>query len=299
MTITPELIGLILSGIGGAFLFFGVFWGLVRGLKKSLFRGIWLIALALIIFFLTPTISRALCNLDLSFLGVKVENATPSLFGAIRESILGVEGIADIADKNPSLIPMIEQLIILVINLIVFPISFWIAKIVTYPIWAIISAIVFRKKKTVVNGKKMRVKTKKYRLVGMLVGAVSSVMVMVVTLMPLSGTINLIKKIDSMEYSNSKDGEGLVTAVAGEEVMEYVDTSLLLYTPSPKASSSSFCACLLASLNDLPEVTKFLILAYLRCVSTFTLMVVLSCKSTRALNVNVPFERAPLTSLKK
>ena len=223
MTITPELIGLILSGIGGAFLFFGVFWGLVRGLKKSLFRGIWLIALALIIFFLTPTISRALCNLDLSFLGVKVGDATPSVFGIISDSILGVDGLADIADKNPSLIPLIEQLIILVINLFVFPISFWIAKIVTYPIWAIISAIVFRKKKTIVNGKKMRVKTKKYRLVGMLVGAVSGVMVMVVTLMPLSGTINLIQKIDAMEYSNSKEGEGLITAVAGEEVMEYVD----------------------------------------------------------------------------
>lgn len=224
---TPELIGLIVTGIGGLFLFFGLFWGLIRGLKKSLFRGLWLFALALIMFFVTPSISRALCNMDISFLNIKVGDVTAtSVFGAIKEAILSVQDIADIADKNPSLIPMIEQLIILVINLIVFPISYWLAKIVTYPIWAIISAIIFKKKKTVVNGKKMRVKVKKHRLSGMLLGAVASVMVLVVTLMPISGTINLVQKIDDLEYTSveeDNEGKGLITSVAGEEVMQYVD----------------------------------------------------------------------------
>ena len=39
---TPSMVGLIFSIIGALFLIVGIIWGLIRGLKKSLFRGLWI-----------------------------------------------------------------------------------------------------------------------------------------------------------------------------------------------------------------------------------------------------------------
>lgn len=221
---TPSMVGLIITLVGALFLIFGILWGLIRGLKKSLFRGLWIFGLALIVFFVTPAISNALCNMDLSFLNIVIEGeSVKSVFEAIKTILLKQESIADIINGNPSLLPLMEQVIVLAINVIVYPVFFWVAKIVTYPIWAIISAIVFKKRKTVVNGKHMLVKAKKHRIAGMALGLVSGIMVMVVTLMPVVGTINLAKKIDSLEYTASENGEGIITANVGAETMEYVD----------------------------------------------------------------------------
>lgn len=223
---TPELIGLIVSIIGALFLFFGVIWGLIRGFKKSLFRGLWLFAIALIMFFVTPAISNAICGREISFLDIEVDGQhTKVIFEAIKLFLLKQEEIADLINNNPSLLPLLENLIVMAVNTVVFPIVFWIAKIITYPIWAIISAIVFkRKQKTVVNGKKLIVKYKKHRLSGMAIGLVAGAMVLVITFMPISGTINLLYKIDDLEYSKSENGEGIVTSMLGEETMGYIDS---------------------------------------------------------------------------
>lgn len=219
------MIWLIVTGVGALFLIIGIFWGLIRGLKKSLFRGLWIFGLALVMYFVTPAISNALCNMDLSFLNIVIEGeSVATIFEALKTILMKQESIAELINENPSLLPLLEQVIVLLVNVIVFPIVFWIAKIVTYPIWAIISAVVFKKKqKTVINGKHMIVKAKKHRLTGALLGLVTGIMVMVVTLMPVVGTIDLVKNVDELEYSAGENGEGIVTSMVGAETMEYVD----------------------------------------------------------------------------
>lgn len=223
---TPATISLIVSCVGAAFLLFGVFWGMIRGFKKSLFRGLWLLGLALIVFFLTPVISRALCNMDISGLNIKIDGETVnSVYGILEILLLSQEEIADFMVGNPSLLPLIQQVIVLFINVFVFPIAYWVAKIITYPIWAILAMIfIKRKQRAQMNGKKVVYKAKKYRWAGMGIGLVSGILVMVVTMMPISGTINLLKDIDTLEYSGSENGEGVVTSVLGEEAMEYMDS---------------------------------------------------------------------------
>ncbi len=222
---TPQTITLILLAIALLFLVIGMFWGIVRGFKKSLFRGIWLFVLALIMFFLTPTISKAICNLNIEFLNLSIQGEpVTSIYDAINTLVMSQEKVADMVESNPDLIPLIEELIVLFINTFMFPILFWLAKIVTYPIWAIISAIVFKKKKIKVDGKKKVVKTKKYRFAGLLIGAVSGVMILAVTFMPINGTVKLIKEVDEIEYSGGENGEGIITTMLGKENMEYIDS---------------------------------------------------------------------------
>lgn len=223
---TPSMVGLIFSIIGALFLIVGILWGLIRGLKKSLFRGLWIFGVALLTYFLTPVISNALCNIDISaFASITIEGEeVTTVFETIRNILLKQEQIVEIINENPSLLPLLQQVVVLIINVFVFPILFWATKIVTYPIWAIISAIVFKKKqKTVINGKHMLVKAKKHRLAGMALGLVAGIMVMVVTLMPVIGTINLIKKVDAVEYSASETGEGIISSNVDPEIMEFVD----------------------------------------------------------------------------
>lgn len=221
---TPQTINLICLGIGLAFLVFGMFWGIIRGFKKSLFRGLWLFAIALIMFFLTPTISKALCNMNLGFINISIQGQKcTSIYDTIYTLVMSQQNIADLISNNPSLLPLVEELIVLLINTFMFPILFWLAKIVTYPIWAIISAIVFKKKKIKVDGKKKVVKTKKYRFAGLIIGAVSGVMALAITLMPVNGTINLIREVDAIEYSAGEDGNGIVTTMFGKNNMEYID----------------------------------------------------------------------------
>lgn len=210
-------------GILGAFLLFGMFWGLVRGFKKSLFRGLWLVGLALITFFLTPVICKVLINANISFLHINVNGVEfTSLYDGLQALIMDNEQIKDVITNNPNLLPLITQLVIMIVSTFLFPILFWLTKIVTWPIWAIIAAIVFKRKKKVVDGKKVKVKVKKHRFYGLLVGSVAAVMVCAITLMPINGTMSLVLEVDALEYYDSQNGEGIVTAMAGEEVMNYL-----------------------------------------------------------------------------
>ena len=219
-----EIIGYAGIGILCAFLIFGMFWGMVRGFKKSLFRGIWLVVIAMIMFFLTPTISSALFNINLDFLGLVINGEkVHTIYETAYNLLTSQEQIADVIENNPEIIPLIEELIVLFLNTIMFPILFWITKIVTWPIWAIISVIIFKRKKIMVAGKKKVMKTKKYRFLGAMVGAFAGVIVMTITMMPVNGTIKLIQEVDAIEYHASENGEGIITSMLGAENMQYID----------------------------------------------------------------------------
>lgn len=225
---TIETISLIISSVGLAFLLFGMFWGIVRGFKKSLFRGIWLVSLAIIVFLLTPTISAFIYNFNLSFLNLNIggEQVT-SVFGMLNTYVSSVPQVAEFVEEYPQMIALIEQLLILAINVFIFTLSFWILKMLTWPIWAIVSAVVFKKKKIISDGKRIILRPKKYKFFGMLLGAVLGVFVLSMTLMPITGTINFARELDSQEFYGSESG--VVTTLVGEDAMEYVDT---LYSDS-------------------------------------------------------------------
>lgn len=226
MGFTPELIGSILTGIGLFFIIVGVLWGLIRGLKKTAFRGVWLLVTAVILLFLTPVIAKSLYTMDLSFTNLHIagEKLT-SLNQLINTLIANNQTVADFVAANPSLLGLLPALAFSIVNVILFVVLFWFTKIVLWPIWAIFAKIFFKKKDKDGNPKKRR------RGLGALVGAFIGLMIGAITMLPVLGVMNTATSIEK-ESGRYNNGVGVVAEFGSSTAVNFLnsyDNSILKY----------------------------------------------------------------------
>ena len=177
------------------FILVGMFWGMVRGLKKTAFRAGWIVVVAIILLFLTPVITKAVMDIKLPFLAVTVDGVTYDTLRLLAEyGIMQIPDMGELIVSNPDTLNILITLVTLFINSFVFVLLFWATKIVLYPVWGIVNGIVIKKKDK--NGNKLP----KYRLFGLLVGAVLGAFVCATTLMPVLSIVNMANKIENETY---------------------------------------------------------------------------------------------------
>lgn len=232
-SISPSIIGWSITGIAVLFLIAGLLWGLIRGLKKTTFRAVWLVLTAVIIFFITPVITKAIVNLNISFLNLTINGTSVTSINQIIIKLLSeTPEIANIVAGNPSVLNLITMLPLILINAFMFVILFWLVKIVLWPVWAIIAKCVYKNKTE--SGEKV----KKHRGFGMLVGAFVGVFVGALTLMPVLGFVDVANKVENISAQsqtnerNVNNKGGLITELAGKDIANYLtfyDTSVLKY----------------------------------------------------------------------
>lgn len=221
--------------VGGVFLLFvlaGMIWGLIRGLKKSAFRAGWVIVTAVIVFFLAPVITVALMKMDISFLNINIDGvALTSLNELAAHYLKQIPDFGKILTENPETLEIMIKLVSLLLNAFIYVILFWLAKIILWPIWAILSAVLIKKKNK--DGEKK----KKHAWWGLLVGTVLGLFVGGTTLMPVMGVVNLATEIEnstqktyttteSDEFGNPveiKKTGGALSQYAGDEVVEILN----------------------------------------------------------------------------
>ena len=88
LNMDASLIALIYSVLISLFIIFGIFWGLIRGFKKTLFRGIFLVVSAVLVFGITRLVSSAFANMDITWMNINVNGVVPSnIEGLISESL--------------------------------------------------------------------------------------------------------------------------------------------------------------------------------------------------------------------
>lgn len=131
------------------FVFFGVFWGLIRGLKKTVGRGLFLLVTSIILLFISMSLTRSLLNIKISA-NIVVEGTVNQTSVTIIE-YLAYE-IEDMIGKNvaesfQSFINVIISLPILLINSFIYVLLFWLLKLLLLPINALINMLIFRRKK--------------------------------------------------------------------------------------------------------------------------------------------------------
>ena len=216
-----QTINLILIGFVLLFAFFGAFWGLIRGLKKTTFRGAWLIVTALILFFITPLLTRSMINVDLSGLNVEYNGVYLTTLGDFLSGLLASVDLGDILTQNPILWDLITILPTLLINTFLFVILFWFFKIVLWPLWAILAAVIFKKKDSAGNPKK------RHRLLGMLVGVFCGLFISATTLMPILNTTNIMMQIERETANSSNNNQGIISRLAGDN--EFISQLLADY----------------------------------------------------------------------
>ena len=72
MNISQSTISLIYTLLILLFILLGMMWGIIRGLKKSVCRGVFLVVTSIIFAVIAIFVSRAVINIDISFLNINV-----------------------------------------------------------------------------------------------------------------------------------------------------------------------------------------------------------------------------------
>jgi hypothetical protein len=227
---TYSQISLVVFGVALLFIVFSAFWGLIRGIKKTTFRGAWLIVTALVLFFVTPLVTRFIFTLNISALNLKIDEIQIiTLKQAVEDFISSNADLSGFSSQTPFIVNAITTLPQLILNVIIFVVLFWILKIILWPIWAIIAATVIKKKN--IKGEKL----KKYHLAGMLVGIVLGLFIGSLTLMPVLNIISLAAKIENEtvdlnteniigaddDSTNDVEG-GIISRITDEDIANFI-----------------------------------------------------------------------------
>lgn len=192
----------------------GFLFGLVRGFNKSLVRIIMVIATLVIAFFITPSITKALMQADISNMNITINGETATSVGDIIVTLLNeIPQISDISgtDAYANIINVVPQMIL---NVVLFLVVFLALRSFTMIIYWIIAGLCFSKKKT--EGKN------KHRLLGCLVGTVQNFIIFLAILVPVVGTINILGDIEkiSVGYAQEQTSGGETTLASAEQPAE-------------------------------------------------------------------------------
>ena len=280
-----KYIPLIVGGIFALFILVGLFWGLIRGLKKSTFRLSWILVCAVVLFFLTPIITKWVMGINLSFLNIKVNGvAVATITELVTVLLSNISGFGSILTKSPETVDMLLTLVTLFINAFVYVILFWVVKIVLWPIWSIL-ALIFIKRKDAEGNKKP-----KHRLFGGIVGGFLGLFVGATTLMPVMGVFSIVNEVEketsktyTVKVVNAETGEeeqqtvtgGQITQLLGEDAMKYINaysdsfvSKILKYTGVEFITNATYSGLSSATINENRIVLKDEVKTILKTVSS-------------------------------
>lgn len=132
------------------FIFFGFIWGLIRGLRKTLSRGLFLLITTIILLFVTIPITGLLLNIPVT---ATISNNTE----IIRSGSMPISEVISeyvklfigesFVTKNPEILNIITAIPIILINSIVYLILFWVLKYLLYPLNYLFYRLLFAPKK--------------------------------------------------------------------------------------------------------------------------------------------------------
>ena len=144
-----QYITLALNIALGVFLLFGIIAGLIRGLRKTASRGIFLILTSILLLFITVPITSALlkikvnCNLNIEEATLTGKQSIEDIVAFSVKSFLG----EDFSKQNPEFVQVITNLPLVFINAIVYVLLFWICKYLFLPLNYLFYKVTFAPKK--------------------------------------------------------------------------------------------------------------------------------------------------------
>ena len=195
---SASMIGLILNLILLGAVGFGFLFGALRGAKKSGIRIIWLVAFLGVALLISPLISKAIINIQISPTQGTIEQL-------IEAEIMNIPEIADIYADNAALQELVAGLPAAIINLAVFMVLVPVAMGISYIAYLITKSILNRKNKNQIQEKQYTVqdghpvvvnnpKPKKHRIWGGVIGAVGGFVICFCLFLPINGAVHTIKQ---------------------------------------------------------------------------------------------------------
>jgi len=219
MNIDASTIGWIVTAVVGWIIFISIIFGAKRGLNKTLFRLVWLLFTVVLVYFITPQVTKFLDTIDISSFGLDINGEVTHLsdvgVNIFKSMIAGNEALL----TNETLLELAGNIPFMIINILLFVLLFWLLKWILWPIWAIISSRCFDKEKRALKKEKRKnknfnsegylsltVKKSKNGVGGAVLGAVIGLLICAVTFMPVVGINDIYKNVAANAYVE-KDGE--------------------------------------------------------------------------------------------
>ncbi|MBQ3047683.1 MAG: hypothetical protein IJD48_01555, partial [Clostridia bacterium] len=242
-------IGLILTGFIALILSLSIFWGIKRGLKKTLFRLAWIIVSSIILFFTVQPLSNWLNSFDLSGLNLDIFGKVTKLSDIGVNIVNSIEGGADVLQSSEELAFFVECLPTLILNILLFVIMFWVLKALLWLIWAPISTRIFDKQKLVLKKREkeqkklkaknpaavmqqdqepfvINIKQNKHRGWGAIAGFVLGLIVCAVTFSPIIGLNSIYQTVYASIMAEDESGNKVpyLTQVIDEDTRGYIES---------------------------------------------------------------------------
>ena len=203
-----NLIGLIMTITVAVFLVLSMLIGLIVGFKKNLGHALFNLILAVLLLFAVAPLAKLVLHADLSNLGVDLGGAI-NLKEYILSMIKEAEGIQELLVNCPSIETVIEELPLMIVSPLLFTVLFWVLKIIVY-VFELIGGLIFGIVK-LASKKKDKNKTKKHRLLGVLVGVFSGLVLVFATFLPVFGFNSVLLKLNSIMVEVEADPADPVT----------------------------------------------------------------------------------------
>ena len=185
---TKELVLLILNIVFATFLVLGFLLGL-KGLKKSGVRFTCFIVAILIALFITPVVSKAVMNIQVTIDGSKI-----TLNDYVLQMMNSVPEIGDITTKSQTIQKLISNFPIMIGNIFVFVILSYVLSFLSWIVYLVFASVINKNYKAKVESGE---KVKKHRLFGGLVGAFQALLLVGIIFLPFCGFANIINQIQS------------------------------------------------------------------------------------------------------
>lgn len=169
------------------FILVGFLFGLLRGFGKSVVRFFMLIAVAVICFFIAPPISRAIAGINIAKLGIKIGDVeVTTIKEAITTLVENFGPVGELNSASPTFAAFVNALPALVLNLIVFALTYIVLGLISILFSWLISRAIFKKRK--------KGEHQPLRIVGGLVGAIAGVMVFAILTVPFFGISDTLQQ---------------------------------------------------------------------------------------------------------
>ncbi len=237
------------------FVFFGFLWGIIRGLKKTISRGLFLLLISVLLIFIAVPITNLILKfkisvtMNLSGTEILGKFSIAELLAEFMKAYIGPEFVA----KYPNFAGSLVSFGIIFVNSIVYLVLFWLLKYLLLPLNVLLTKLIFPKKRpkkmadavgfaadaesgeprsiegdnqTIAEaetsngeaiisqpvkpskGKKIKepkVKEKKKRMLGGLVGVVVGLIVTFNTMLPIYGIFDILDTAKELKLENLTD----------------------------------------------------------------------------------------------
>lgn len=168
----------------------GFLFGYIRGYQKSLLRFLILLAVTVLTFFVVPSITSAVLELDISKWNINIGGVQVVTIGDLIVDMLEkIPVVQDLIESSPTFESIITLAPQMIANVVLFIVFFFVFKWFSMVIYWIVAGIFFSKKKM---GDKDR-----HKFIGAVIGLFQGLMISIVLLVPFYGIVETAKPLVS------------------------------------------------------------------------------------------------------